>query len=235
MSADAMRDAVAGEENVQAEADERAMFDEMTRLMLDAWGKRVQEVIFYARAVAKSHGYALAVHGSLRRDIDVVAVPWVADVSPAAEMARDVFDSLTRGGYAVGWGSDGEAGEAKPHGRHGWAIVLAGEPFCYLDFSVIAPHSTLLAALDTAQRERDEAQDLLDLAQQEAPTVEAIHRDEARADALADAVRVVEGLKVKRRPTSALSHLALSFDDGHNAALDAAVTALRASADHQEG
>ena len=33
-------------------------------------------------AICISHGYALAVHGSLARDFDLIAVPWAAQTSP---------------------------------------------------------------------------------------------------------------------------------------------------------
>lgn len=29
------------------------------------------------RAIAKEHGYAVGVHGSLARDIDLILVPWI--------------------------------------------------------------------------------------------------------------------------------------------------------------
>lgn len=36
---------------------------------------------------ARECGYALAVHGSMSRDLDLIAVPWVEDAKPAAELA----------------------------------------------------------------------------------------------------------------------------------------------------
>lgn len=40
---------------------------------------RAGKVIDDVRAIAREHGYAVAVHGSLRRerDIDLLAAPWV--------------------------------------------------------------------------------------------------------------------------------------------------------------
>src|SRR4051812_2987278 len=35
------------------------------------------------REVARTHGYALAVHGSVNRDIDLIACPWVAEATDA--------------------------------------------------------------------------------------------------------------------------------------------------------
>lgn len=39
--------------------------------------------------VCRSHGYALAVHGSMQRDFDVIAIPWVESPSePDAVVAE---------------------------------------------------------------------------------------------------------------------------------------------------
>src|SRR5574343_459701 len=38
--------------------------------------------------VAKRHGYALAVHGSLHRDFDIVAIPWVEEASEPLSLIK---------------------------------------------------------------------------------------------------------------------------------------------------
>jgi len=45
--------------------------------------------------VAKRHGYALAVHGSLHRDFDLVAIPWIEEASDALTLIR-AFKKATR-------------------------------------------------------------------------------------------------------------------------------------------
>lgn len=62
--------------------------------------KRREEVnpnpkpMFYAvllhrfREIALAHGYALAVHGSMASDMDLLTVPWVEEVSEPLELAR---------------------------------------------------------------------------------------------------------------------------------------------------
>ena len=111
----------------------------MVKLVLEDWHERIQDTLFYARATCRSLGYALAVHGSLRRDVDVVAVPWTEKAAPISQamLATAVYDTLLRMDLAIGWGAPGEVGEAKPNGRHAWCIVLKGEPFLYLDLSVL--------------------------------------------------------------------------------------------------
>lgn len=40
------------------------------------------------------HGYALAVHGSLARDFDLVAVPWADTVSEPSAVLKDVTTEI---------------------------------------------------------------------------------------------------------------------------------------------
>lgn len=82
--------------------------------------------------VARSHGYALAVHGSLARDFDLIAVPWAESVSEpgavVAELVRDFALTLTA-----------DATE-KPHGRRCYTLSVGfGECFLDLSFTPSAP------------------------------------------------------------------------------------------------
>lgn len=100
------------------------------------------------REIARRNGYALAVHGSLERDIDLIAAPWREGAAPAEELIRDIFTACYAVlGYAI-WPHDWKEGAAfeppvgalpnpdrKPHGRLGWVIHLGGGP--YLDVSVM--------------------------------------------------------------------------------------------------
>jgi hypothetical protein len=38
--------------------------------------------------IARSHGYALAVHGSLARDFDLICVPWAVQISEPKNCVR---------------------------------------------------------------------------------------------------------------------------------------------------
>lgn len=40
--------------------------------------------------IARDHGYALAVHGSLHRDFDLIAVPWIETASDALTLIRAI-------------------------------------------------------------------------------------------------------------------------------------------------
>lgn len=92
-------------------------------------------------ATAKECGYALAWHGSLARDIDVVAVPWAAEAVSAEELVERLINTLMgcNGGMAFlnpdRSGSKDGAWGIKPHGRRCWSIHLGGGP--YVDLSVL--------------------------------------------------------------------------------------------------
>lgn len=100
------------------------------------------------RIKARELGYCLALHGSMVRDLDLVAVPWVDDAAPPEVLVEalrkilggSIIPAGTKGGR---W--DAEAGKfidavvenpsRKPHGRLAWNIHLGGQPV--VDLSVM--------------------------------------------------------------------------------------------------
>ena len=66
-------------------------------------------------------GYALAVHGPMNRDFDLIAVPWD---DTAVATAKDVHDAIfcAISPYRVPNVKHGP--EKKPHGRMSWIIPL---------------------------------------------------------------------------------------------------------------
>lgn len=87
------------------------------------------------RHVAERCGYALAVHGSLNYDIDLVACPWrdnPIDAASLAETIRKTAEAII--GIAEIRESD-KLPEKKPCGRLGWSFYLGGGP--YIDLSVM--------------------------------------------------------------------------------------------------
>lgn len=66
------------------------------------------------RSVARSHGYALAVHGSLARDLDLIAVPWQKECS-GADALITAFE-VELGLVAT------RRGVPKPHSRLGYIL-----------------------------------------------------------------------------------------------------------------
>lgn len=92
------------------------------------------------RAVARECGYAIAVHGSMARDLDLVAVPWMVK----AVCAQDLVDALCeqiplheRPGNVYPDGVTVTPNpEAKPWGRLAWSLAGCPRPWLYVDLSV---------------------------------------------------------------------------------------------------
>ena len=80
----------------------------------------------------REHGYALAVHGSMIRDLDLVAIPWTEEASPEEVLIRALIKNhgLMEGNLAQ---------KEKPHGRKGYVFIgFGGEETGYIDLSVIS-------------------------------------------------------------------------------------------------
>lgn len=77
--------------------------------------------------VFRSHGYALAVHGSLANDFDLIAVPWV-DSAADPQVVADECNTKFAAKF-----SKADPGQ-KPHGRVAYKLHLSfGD--CALDVS----------------------------------------------------------------------------------------------------
>jgi hypothetical protein len=76
--------------------------------------------------IARKHGYALAIHGSLARDFDLVCIPWAEKPGLPAEVVTEITES-----FAIT--TVGEPDIAH-HGRERWTLSIAiGE--CAIDLS----------------------------------------------------------------------------------------------------
>lgn len=63
------------------------------------------------KEAAKKCGYAIGVHGSLRRDLDLIAVPWIDECADKEILAREIHKA------ACGLESQSYNWENKPNGR----------------------------------------------------------------------------------------------------------------------
>lgn len=98
-------------------------------------GWAVRKCLEPMREVAREHGYALGLHGSVARDIDIIAAPW----KPEAADSQTLIDALHRKledltGWAVFSPSDPNP-TAMAHGRLAWSIHLSRG--VYFDISVM--------------------------------------------------------------------------------------------------
>jgi len=86
-------------------------------------------IIPQVQKVALEFGYAVAVHGSLVRDLDLLAVPWTDKAKSANKLVEAIHLRVTGGVL--------QPAIKQPHGRTSWAIVLDRSHF-YVDLSVMA-------------------------------------------------------------------------------------------------
>ena len=82
--------------------------------------------------IFQRHGYALAVHGSLARDMDLIAIPWVETVSPPLDVLRDVTTE-----FAVTLSNNTGDPSVKPHGRTAFTLIV-GWGHCQIDIGFMA-------------------------------------------------------------------------------------------------
>jgi hypothetical protein len=88
-------------------------------------------VFTMARVLAWSEGYAMTMHGSFTRDLDLVAVPWTERACEPEHLARRICDAADLR-FA-----DKKPG-VKPHGRLVWTLLFPkfGDPR-FVDLSVM--------------------------------------------------------------------------------------------------
>ena len=99
-----------------------------------------ESVLPAVRKAARELGFAIGVHGSLRRDLDLIAVPWVVGHATADALAMAIQEAACGAhGGRVTW-------EQKPCGR-----LATSLPICWtedrrpsagmIDLSVVIPSS----------------------------------------------------------------------------------------------
>lgn len=84
--------------------------------------------------IAHRHGYALALHGSMARDLDLIAVPWTEDADPPEKLLRSIARFITAGAKDIRY--DVPHASKKPHGRLAYTFPL-GMSDQFLDVSVM--------------------------------------------------------------------------------------------------
>ncbi len=107
------------------------------------------KMTFYAvlwaslREEAREHGYALTLHGSLQKDLDIVAIPWTDTAAEQEVLVKALCEKC--GGMISNHGErliHGEWVEEKqpfraPHGRMVYTILLGGHDGGYIDLGVM--------------------------------------------------------------------------------------------------
>ena len=83
---------------------------------------------------ARELGYALTLHGSVQRDLDVVAVPWTDLTVEPTILVKELCEI-----FNVDTNHPINEPEIKPHGRLAYSIPLWWG--AYIDLSVIPPRN----------------------------------------------------------------------------------------------
>ena len=95
-------------------------------------------ILAQLQEIAREHGYALGVHGSMATDLDLIACPWTDDAGEPQDMI-DAFCKYLKLMWDI---PDVGNPVVKPHGRLAWCLHFdhkspysVGGP--YLDVSVM--------------------------------------------------------------------------------------------------
>jgi hypothetical protein len=83
--------------------------------------------------ICQSHGYSLAIHGSIVRDFDLIAIPWVETAALPEILVQAIRDYFARCYFTTEIAV--VDAEMKPHGRRSWIIPI--ENGSAIDLSVM--------------------------------------------------------------------------------------------------
>lgn len=93
--------------------------------------------------IAQKYGYALAMHGSMITDMDLVAVPWTEEAIPAQQLVEILYVHLQRLTLRLCEEDVKPFGpkypEVKAHGRIAWLLPLGHG--AVIDLSVMPRHN----------------------------------------------------------------------------------------------
>lgn len=91
--------------------------------------------------IARKHGYAMAVHGTLGRDMDLICIPWIEMPSDPGAVVKEITSTF----------SIKQIGEPDTtfHGRQRWTVSIGfGE--CFLDLQFMPRTVTEARAAEPA-------------------------------------------------------------------------------------
>lgn len=99
----------------------------VANLMPAMYSHRLHDIQTYAREC----GYAIAVHGSMQRDLDLIAVPWTEQACSAAELAVYLCHCMNL--------TQADNPSVRHHRRVVYTLLMGGSLF--VDLSVVEPDS----------------------------------------------------------------------------------------------
>lgn len=93
--------------------------------------------------ISQKNGYALAIHGSLLSDMDLVAIPWTDEAVSAETLMKAIAEYATSVmGMMFESTPHWEGPETKPHGRVAWSLGVGNG--AVIDLSVMPRVAKLL-------------------------------------------------------------------------------------------
>lgn len=99
------------------------------------------------RRVAIECGYALAIHGSMASDMDLIAVAWTEKSESPETLVSKISDCI---GETV-WKENHKTNfEIRPHGRIAYTLSIMSD--WYIDLSIIPPFQKDIEALKNRNR-----------------------------------------------------------------------------------
>ena len=87
------------------------------------------------RKVARKNGYAIGLHGSMTRDLDLIAVPWVSKHATPNSLAHQIHKAVVKYAYSLKSVTAKNVKHKKPRGRIAYSLIL-GPGGAYIDLSV---------------------------------------------------------------------------------------------------
>lgn len=91
--------------------------------------------------IARDHGYTLAVHGSVHRDFDLIAVPWIEEASSPLVLIQAMKEATKAVTHhdEMDYHYPDCCPTAKPHGRMAYSLHVTNSGMYggYLDVSVL--------------------------------------------------------------------------------------------------
>lgn len=85
--------------------------------------------------IARKHGYALAVHGTMNLDFDLVAIPWIDNASEPIVLINAIAHLIGIMDGNIDHGIYKDEPTIKPHGRLAWLLLMGNG--AALDISVM--------------------------------------------------------------------------------------------------
>lgn len=91
--------------------------------------------------VARPLGYALGLHGSMKRDLDVIACPWTEDAAAPEDLVEAIREFID--GFIIQDHTDARHNSPalRPHGRLAYSIHFGTGSHFYIDLSIMPRQS----------------------------------------------------------------------------------------------